>query len=1148
GGVDHIQNIGTIAQNILNKKMKNKFVRQLLWTKYWLDVLDYRYKSTMPSKDDILIIDFDEIISILDNVVTDKIRCEVFIKGLINATNIFAERNNSCGVYIAIINIGDDVLKCYENITASIAIKLFPRNLQMFLLSREYDLDCTQIHLIGSYYGEAIGNAYMLAIENGVTSYDINVFRTVSTLIRPFAADNDSCEKKEKIHLVPFTHFLKGTKIKDSSLFFERVQLMAERNLCDGNGYKINETHTRLGNKVHTDAFYEMSFLFYRTIMANHVAFEIITTLKNKGFDILKDNILFYGYASYSQAILMSLTSILKAYKSAGYISYAVYQYNLQSEADADEIQVYINDTRDLKGDIKVVQIVPISSTLTTFSKMWTKFEQRFSHSSDYVFRLSHNHTVIWVRDDGEKKGILDLSPTNIEERYYYTPKNKCVETKFKELNGCDTVDFIFIGHSFWERPDECKQCFPDDVLDEIPLIETDPTSTVPSQQIYLKENSLSSSTVEEINLTRIAKLKGMVFYGHFIRGKNHFQYYIDTHKFFAGVAEDVKDWLSNLPGGPRKREKGYNEMLPCQHIIFSPEHNTNVGFSQYVNTYYFSGNAEIISLNEDKEYRSNFICEHAALKNIINNLFEDFYGGLFSANINSNYRPVRFYFVDDNIITGSTYRKANRLIQSLIPSEHLHIYSTNVFEKCFCLIDRLSDSSKQSYVLPVENFFSYCHIDISNTRIQGDSCVGCKLLADARHLMKSSATCFSIDYWSDKYNRFTPISFEKIQADLYKDSYIRLVLSNMINNIFKLNLQCDDDEYCCAINTLFDYFTGNIDGNSEIIKIIDLHVNKCALFDNNTVDEKRDVIKCLIKIISRPFFTFNYAIKKQVLKFMIRLSEEILCGSRSSTTFGKIAELFSKNRETLLTFLQDYVFEALVDLHSTYLMRLQTFLAVLNFTISFSNEESDSDEFKAMINNFWLRYSVYVQKTVNCSSDETRNLWLERLLIYGNESNQKNCLSKEFTSLSKILLDEATGPPSKTVKTTVKRFFSELFIGNGRILFDRIKQLSIEESHNLKDSDKAEFSDIYFLEHWRKFREVDYSRLSKNTDMSDCLGIDDEQRFYLYLSSSENIPDVANSEDFTDNGQKIIKKRYDGLLRNMNNMILKKYGLKPDD
>ena len=360
GGADHIKNIGVIARKTLNKKMQNKFVRQLLWTKYWLDVLDYRYKSSLPSEDDILIIDFSEIMLVLDNVVADKIRCEVFIKGFINATNIFAEKNSSRGVYIAVINIGEDVLKCYENITASIAIKPFPQNLQVFLMSSEHDSETFQIHLIGTCYGEAIENAYMLAIGNGVTGYVSNVFHTVSTLIRPFAADNDSDNKKTKIYLVPFTHFLKGTEDRNSSIFFERVRFMAEKNLCDGNGYKINNTHTRLGNKVHTDAFYEMSFLFYRTIMANHVAFEIITTLKKKGFDILKDNILFYGYASYSQAILMSLTSILKAYRkkheSDGYISYAVYQYNLQSEADAEEIQVYINDTRNLKGNIKVVQ------------------------------------------------------------------------------------------------------------------------------------------------------------------------------------------------------------------------------------------------------------------------------------------------------------------------------------------------------------------------------------------------------------------------------------------------------------------------------------------------------------------------------------------------------------------------------------------------------------------------------------------------------------------------------------------------------------------------------------------------------------------------------------------------------------------------
>ena len=45
------------------------------------------------------------------------------------------------------------------------------------------------------------------------------------------------------------------------------------------------------------------------------------------------------------------------------------------------------------------------------------------------------------------------------------------------------------------------------------------------------------------------------------------------------------------------------------------------MGFSQYVNAFYFNGTAEIVSVNVDKQFRSNFICEHDALKQTIERL-----------------------------------------------------------------------------------------------------------------------------------------------------------------------------------------------------------------------------------------------------------------------------------------------------------------------------------------------------------------------------------------------------------------------------------------------------------------------------------------------------------------------------------------------
>ena len=102
-------------------------------------------------------------------------------------------------------------------------------------------------------------------------------------------------------------------------------------------------------------------------------------------------------------------------------------------------------------------------------------------------------------------------------------------------------------------------------------------------------------------NLQRILKINGNVYYGHYKRGKNHFQFYIETTNYFSRVESNVKTWLETI-----SEKKSDGSEMPHQSVIFSPEHNTNVGFSQYVNAYYFNGSAEIISLNEDKEFRSN--------------------------------------------------------------------------------------------------------------------------------------------------------------------------------------------------------------------------------------------------------------------------------------------------------------------------------------------------------------------------------------------------------------------------------------------------------------------------------------------------------------------------------------------------------------
>lgn len=1179
--IDHIKQNYINASKLLRTNSLNKFSQQFIWTYFWLEILNHQYSQE--NQNIIYNIDFSKI-QFRRGYLETALRREVVIKGFINAIGVFAEVHKNEDLYIAFTNLNNEIMKTFKDVVVSLSIKRFPQNLQMFVSNNSSDIADVQIHLFGSTYSIAIQNAYILSIENGIKSFNNRTYHAVHELTVPFHKLVNITNTKS-VKLIPFSMFLHGLKNKEICMFFENVSVIANNELTNGKGYKIHSTHTRLGNKVHIDMFYEMSFLFYRTIMANRVAFEIIRSIRQKGINIIKDNILFYGYASYSQAILMSLTNILKTYRSknseCGRVLYAVYQYNLQSESKANEIQIYLNKNELVEEEYKVIQIVPISSTLTTFEKMWLKFNSEYNgnNKSGATFELFHNHTIIWIRDDVDKKrkeyitgnhdeSIDKFQLTKIEEKYYNKPQANTVETKFEGLGKCKSVSYIIIGYAYWENPEECSKCFPDNVLDEVPLIETDLTSTVPSQQIYLKpennlllsvdENNLNHLSYKIIeNLERISALRSNVYYGHFKRGKNHFQYYINTHAYFAQIESKVKDWLEKLS----LNQSDYldDSIIPSLNVIFSPEHNTNVGFSQYVNAYYFKGTAEVISINEDKEFRSNFICEHAALKNTISRLLDDF-----SYGVENNHCPVKFYFVDDNIITGSTYRKANSLLQSLIPEKYMSFYKTCVFEKCFFLIDRLSQKSKTAYVYPIEKFYSFCHIDISNIRKHGDSCIGCKLLSDTEKLFKKSSTRYSADYWSKKVSDYKPISFENIKDIDTKRSYIKLVLSHILNNLFNMNYYHNDEVYFEMIVNVFDYFADK--ENERVAQKYDSfireHEEKC--FKTYKDITKKEIIECLIRIISRPFFTFNHGIKKQVLKFMIYLSENILRVKNLKgikeidNTIEKIIKLYGNKFSDSLVLLRDYVFRAFVDLHSTYLMRKSTILSVLDFCMKLSAAEKLDDqgiinlssgeviEYNELIESFWLQYSVFVQKTVNSSYDETRSLRLERLLLSGSElfKISNNSKFKLFSDL--IISENYKVLDDKVLESAFKTFCSEIFLANGHVLFKRLKQISYNNNLNYN------IYDSYFLERWKQFREVDYYWLNIQ-NRTDVIG---EKELFKNLNPKNNkchldsINKELEGQNFniekrnTTTGHAFIRERYDTLLNNIRKMIVEKYSV----
>lgn len=1165
---------------------ENKFKLLIYFTNYWLNIFS---KISLENKKIYLLDAKSKFID--DYIIESNYYTETFIKGFVNALEIYKNNIADQEFLLAIINLDRRIFDMFINITSAVSFKLFPENMQLFICTDESKSN-KQVHLVGYRYADAVQNAYLIALENGSENYNGDTYYKIQDLTYSFK-EYYGAEKK-KLELCPFLGMI-DSKCNFYSIFFDLINNKLEKEMTSSTGgYKISDCHMRLGNKIHINSFYEMSYLFYRTIMSNHVAFYILRDLmKNQKIDLVNDNIVFYGYASYSQAILMSIIQMLKAYRkkqksaSKNNVFYSIYQYNLQYESNAENIKIYTNDEKGLKKiiaddeTIKVIQIVPISSTMTTFSKTWLKLNSIYKN-----VELFNNYTVFWVRDTVCK----DEKITKLEEEYYSAPIENYVNTKFKALNDCNKVNFIIEKPAKWELPEKCEKCFPDNIHNEHPLIETDQTSTIPSQQIEKNRTYIKNISWNYETQKRIASLLGFVHYGHYSRGKNHHQIYVDTQGYFNCVSEDVKEWLSNL-----EIEKSPVD-YPCIDIIFSPIHNTNVGFSQYVNAYFFGGSAEIISINEDKEYRSNFICEHSELINNINKIYKDY---LSTNQSIDGYKPVRFTFVDDNIVTGLTYKKACNFMQELLPEKLLESYTTNVFDMCFVLVNRLSKSSTNSYVLPNENFYAYCQLDISNTRIQGDSCTCCKLLNNAERLYKRSSTHMEAEYWLKKYKKLCDQHFNSINnEDKYDknkhifNSYLRSSLSHILKSY--LSFYKTDDKYLCFIE-LFDFFsnkgkltTVKFDNQYRKLYLEDSYMlvdfkklqdeakkrGQTLFIDDNLLREyikkvtQKDYLKALFKVITRPFFTYNFQYKKDILKFMINLCEYIFnknSDDEYSIVYTSIVEVFSHNPIEFLEFLKDYVFEGLTDLNSTYLIRKSTIIntiVLLNNILENNIEYRDNNELKKTIKNFLDNYCMFVQKLIDSEHDETRALWFEHMIITGEDKYEDvlNYTSEKIFNHKKSLHEiikagfeiKSNYALNKDLDKYLRSFCDELFFLNSKIQYDGVSHLVKTTDYSKKELEN------YFVSRWQKIREIDNWLIKGENDGNNSgseytvnIGPKTSSEEFSKSFSKEVelhqflLDNLRNREKNGDN-QNTISFRYKSLIDKIKNAITSKYNI-PD-
>jgi len=1025
---------------------------------------------------------------------------------------------------------------------------------------------------VGGYVGHVMQNAYIMSLEHGENSIDFAHYIDASSILLPF---KEKLQKNIESQLVcPFMIFEQATT--DIPPYFQRLENIIEFPIINESknesSFKLTDVHMRLGNKVHADLFYEMSFLFYRTSVANRVSFYILRNILNDLLNLSCDKtIIFYGYASYSQAILVSLQAILQKYfEKCGLnnreVHYAIYQYNLQSELftfksekheknsiSNNNIQIYSTFEGDTEKTTAIVQIVPIGSTMTTFDKMRNKYIKDKKNEKSELYK---NYNVVLVRsnnDEGKK----------IENDLWVSinSKDRLIEVntdKMKDLYDNPIISFIMSKRAKWLSPIECVNCFPKDVRNELPLIETDPTSTVPTLQLRQKAKEYSENNHIGNNY-RLFQLQDCVYYGHFIRGKNHNQFYIDTQKYIAKktVKVEIKKWLEHERDKADKIEME-NDIYtsPVLNVIFSPEHNTNVGFSQYVNAYYFKGLAEIISVNLDKQFRSNFICEHDAIRQTIERLLNDYeemsekkQTTVLNSTLLSG-GPVRFYFVDDSIISGGNYYRARSLMQSLIPQKYRNEKYFSVFAKCFILVNRLSLSSLQAYtIMPENNYLSFCIINISNIRKQGDSCVGCKLEDEAKYLFLRSSTRSFANYWAKKSYDHRTLSFS--MKILYKyggtKAYVRLLLCHTLESINKRRSIARE-----GMKELFEFIV--LQKYSEKLlysdekEVLEEALRVLAIeFDENL--SKIKIIEQIIKMLSRPFFSYNYDNKKFVLQLLINFCEFMFSQKTDDDLVLVFSIIFISDMQSFY-FVKDCLFDALSDVNSTYLLRKETIINVYKFTEKYVEYTSDIHcEYRnkkhtlsnccyiedtkdnvypcagSLVRCFWKKYAFYIHKVIDSGGDEVRALWLEHLLISGTEYNDDTLLVKQGITLPLYESLISLLGTDKKANTYFKEFCLEIFLQNSRLLFDGLEKTKDDTANNSNYN--------YFLQNVAKMRNLNIKW--GNIQSKSYILKSEQELFNFFTREGKEIQTVKDKYKlFINYIHKMITEKYDIVENNL--------------
>jgi len=943
--------------------------------------------------------------------------------------------------------------------------------------------------------------------KTGWLNEQINISRNIVPFFQDIPEQNFERLFNPATEIVPFD-VLCPVQINDEkkTLFEFFTQKTIEKDIQKrAFGCKIDDTHMRLGSTVHVNLFYEAELLFGNKLFVSRFAYLIIKNLTDKLKGLQKLTI--YGYATYSELLVFEVMNIIKKAFDIKDIDYAILEREMENRGDShiDRIRYSHHETseerrREYFHNRPIVCIVPIASTLKTNEKLISLFCNQ--NGEECAQNIIEHYALVLVGPDGENN-------------YWKIEEGKRICSKRGEWRGIKPQYFVKV-HADYEEAMECKMCFPVNVLDEKPLIEVNAASTIPNQAFGLYGNINQKVCIPdwkdiEKEQSELLCLKDSMVYSHVKRGENHFLYYYQTEKLCIQNNQKIEEWLQKINISVNNHD---------YHVIFCPSHFSNAGFLELVNRIVFHNAAIIIRDDVDKEYRSNIMAKYSN----INLLFKHL-----EMNAGQE-RIIKFYYVDDSIVTGRTFWRAKSLIEA-VAELYVGNYKKNrihIFEKIFVLIDRNSNYSKMQYLRSWDNanrtisaveedFFAFRSLRISSLRNHGDSCVICKLEKEAGMLYSASSTLGMAMHWKGEKEKFQVKSLK------------RYLLENM--ELSKKNKERAYRRMVCT-HTIHTYINERTHGNYKEKAIEGILQLLLADYINRT-QNKFEYFLSYLKVMSRPFIVFNKSMKQAVFDVLLLVTECQLTGRKMQEIIectGDEKAYLRKDviKNSLMLIEEKILFDItkasekkdlilvllkqLTELKSNYIIRACN----MNKIAGYAEKLPEGDRIF-----FYDKYLQLVKLLIGVNSDTSKSAWLDYLLHHEKEYGADEEIP--------ILLQE----PVK----------ERMYLENTRVLFDGIRKLCVLFGLNegMKSAmEKSEGENVEGLQEevidaltdyqFGNFKQIlkDYQYI-KNQDINS-EGFTEEGKKWLF--SSMMLFQMLNEETTEEKGKVVVEDKQEEILK----------------